>query len=221
MNRRRRRFHLREQVWREEACSTKDEVGRKKDESTKNRRDKPCRLCGLLFHAELGLPDAEHLCACRAKVGAAIGPIRLVRLWVSGQKESQDDDCSDSQREGSCPGEQEPSIFLRPRHCSGADGPRAGGAVNREQRVVSRFACEPESSHKTPRRRSAPRFELRSASGAANGRLPAAPAAHSPISSGRISARFARYQAAVRRRPSSRDTSGIQSRSRRALATFA
>jgi hypothetical protein len=83
------------------------------------------------------LPDDERFRASGAKVRAAIGPIRLLRLWVSGQKESQDDDCSDSQREGSCPGEQEPSIFLRPRDCTNASDRGLGGrsGLNNRRRM--------------------------------------------------------------------------------------
>src|SRR5262245_11485545 len=42
------------------------------------------------------------------KVGEQAGPIRLVRLWVSDVEANP---CRTANSEGSCPGEQEPSIF--------------------------------------------------------------------------------------------------------------
>src|SRR5262245_57297901 len=42
------------------------------------------------------------------KVGEQAGPIRLVRLWVSDVDANP---CRTANSEGSCPGEQEPSIF--------------------------------------------------------------------------------------------------------------
>jgi hypothetical protein len=106
------------------------------------------KVCGLQRSFAAAEDDSSGELG-RVQVRLGPRPIRFLRLWVSGQKESQDDDCSDSQREGSCPGEQEPSIFLR-----GVIIP-ATGAGRRELRM-RKLPLGPRPHHGRDRR-----FEFR------------------------------------------------------------